>query len=124
MISEIVRSRANIDNGAKTKFSNMFHGLFLLAAVAFIPSLLNLIPLASLAATLVFTGFRLAHPREFAHVYYLGREQLVVFVATIIGVLATDLLVGIFIGIGVKLLIHFINGVPITSLFRPFLNIE
>lgn len=124
MISEIVRSRANIDNGAKSKFSNMFHGLFLLAAVALIPGLLNLIPLAALAAMLVFTGFRLAHPREFAHVYHLGREQLVVFVATIIGVLATDLLVGIFIGIAVKLLIHFINGMPITSLFRPLLNIE
>lgn len=124
MIAEIVRSRANIDNGAKTKFSNMFHGLFLLAAVAFIPRLLNLIPLASLASMLVFTGFRLAHPREFAHVLHLGREQLVVFVSTIIGVLATDLLVGIFIGMGVKLLIHFINGVPMTSLFRPFLNIE
>ena len=124
MISEIVRSRANIDNGAKSKFSNMFHGLFLLAAVALIPRLLNLIPLASLASMLVFTGFRLAHPREFAHVLHLGREQLVVFVSTIIGVLATDLLVGIFIGMGVKLLIHFINGMPITSLFRPFLTIE
>ena len=124
MISEIVRSRANIDNGAKSKLSNMFHGLFLLAAVAFIPGLLNLIPLAALASMLVFTGFRLAHPREFAHVYHLGREQLVVFVATIIGVLATDLLVGIFIGIAVKLLIHFMNGMPISSLFRPLLNIE
>ena len=124
MISEIVRSRANIDNGAKSKFSNMFHGLFLLAAVALIPGLLNLIPLAALAAMLVFTGSRLAHVREFAHVYHIGREQLVVFVSTIIGVLATDLLIGIFIGMGVKLLIHFINGMPITSLFRPFLSIE
>ena len=124
MISEIVRSRANIDNGAKSKFSNMFHGLFLLAAVALIPGLLNLIPLAALAAMLVFTGSRLAHVREFAHVYHLGREQLVVFVSTIIGVLATDLLIGIFIGMGVKLLIHFINGMPISSLFRPFLSIE
>ena len=124
MIAEIVRSRANIDNGAKSKFSNLFHGLFLLAAVAFIPSLLNLIPLAALAAMLVFTGSRLAHVREFAHVYHIGREQLVVFVATIIGVLATDLLVGIFIGMGVKLLIHFIHGMPLSSLFKPFLNIE
>ncbi|MCX7408647.1 MAG: SulP family inorganic anion transporter [Planctomycetales bacterium] len=124
MIAEIVRSRANIDNGAKSKFSNMFHGMFLLAAVAFIPTLLNLIPLAALAAMLVFTGSRLAHPREFAHVYHIGREQVVVFVATIIGVLATDLLVGIFIGMGVKLLIHFMHGMPMTSLFRPFLNIE
>ncbi|MBI1348966.1 SulP family inorganic anion transporter [bacterium] len=124
MIAEIVRSRANIDNGAKSKYSNMFHGLFLLVAVAAIPQLLNLIPLAALAAMLIFTGFRLAHPREFMHVYHYGREQFVVFVATIIGVLATDLLVGIFIGIGVKLLIHFINGMPLTSVFRPILHIE
>lgn len=124
MISEIVRSRANIDNGAKSKYANMFHGLFLLAAVAFIPQWLNLIPLAALAAMLVFTGSRLAHIREFAHVYHAGREQFVVFVATIIGVLATDLLIGIFIGMGVKLLIHFINGMPLSSLFKPFLTVE
>jgi len=124
MIAEIVRSRANIDNGAQSKYSNMFHGLFLLAALATIPQLLNLIPLAALASMLIFTGFRLAHPREFMHVYHYGREQFVVFVATIIGVLATDLLVGIFIGIGVKLLIHFINGMPLTSVFRPILAIE
>lgn len=124
MIAEIVRSRANIDNGAKSKYANMFHGLFLLAAVAFIPRQLNLIPHAALAAMLVFTGSRLAHVREFAHVYHVGREQLVVFVSTIIGVLATDLLIGIFIGMSVKLLIHFINGMPLSSLFKPFLNIE
>ncbi|MDX1966942.1 MAG: SulP family inorganic anion transporter [Planctomycetaceae bacterium] len=124
MISEIVRSRANIDNGAQTKFSNFFHGLYLLIAVASIPSLLNLIPLAALASMLIFTGFRLAHPREFMHVYHFGREQLVIFTATIIGVLATDLLLGIFIGIGVKLMIHFINGVPVKSLFLPILKIE
>jgi MFS superfamily sulfate permease-like transporter len=124
MIAEIVRSRANVDNGGQTKYANFFHGVFLLLAVVSIPMLLNLIPMAALAAMLIFTGFRLAHPREFAHVYHLGREQLVVFVSTILGVLATDLLIGIFIGIGVKLLIHFINGVPLKSLFMPFLTIE
>jgi MFS superfamily sulfate permease-like transporter len=83
-----------------------------------------LIPLAALAAMLIFTGFRLAHPREFMHVLHIGREQLVVFVGTIVGILATDLLIGIFIGIGIKLLIHFINGVPLVSIFKPFLTIE
>jgi MFS superfamily sulfate permease-like transporter len=124
MISEIVRSRANIDNGATSRWSNFFHAVFLLAFVAMVPSLLHLIPVAALAAMLIFTGFRLAHPREFMHVFHIGREQLVVFVATLFGILATDLLIGIFIGIGVKLLIHFINGVPISSLFKPFLTIE
>jgi MFS superfamily sulfate permease-like transporter len=118
MISEIVRSRANIDNGAKSKYANMFHGLFLLLAVALCAPFIRMIPLAALAAMLVYTGFRLAHPREFLHVYKIGREQLVVFVGTLVAVLATDLLVGIFIGIGIELLIQFINGVPLGSLFR------
>jgi MFS superfamily sulfate permease-like transporter len=119
MISEIVRSRASIDNGAKSKFANMFHGVFLLLAVALAPFAIRMIPLAALAAMLVYTGFRLAHPREFLHVYKIGREQLVVFVGTILAVLATDLLIGIFVGIGIDLLIQFINGVPLGSLLLP-----
>ncbi|MFM7070173.1 MAG: SulP family inorganic anion transporter [Planctomycetota bacterium] len=124
MISEIVRSRANIDNGARSKYANMFHSLFLAASIAMVPALLNRIPLAALAAMLIFTGSRLAHLREFMHVLHIGREQLIVFVSTIVGVLATDLLIGMFIGIGVKLVIHYINGMPLLSIFRPFLSVE
>lgn len=122
MISEIVRSKANIDNGARTRFANMFHGIFLLAFVALVPFLINQIPLAALAAMLVFTGTRLAHYSEFIHMYRVGREQLIVFVSTILGVLATDLLVGIGIGILVKAIIHVLNGTPVGSLFKS--NIE
>jgi MFS superfamily sulfate permease-like transporter len=124
MISEIVRSRANIDNGAKTRFADMFHGLFMLAFVALLPAVIHRIPLAALSAMLVYTGFRLASPKEFIHVAHIGREQLVIFVATLVGVLMTDLLVGIAIGIAVKFLIHIINGVPLRSLFRPYLEVE
>ncbi|MBL8797722.1 MAG: SulP family inorganic anion transporter, partial [Planctomycetia bacterium] len=124
MISEIVRSKANIDNGARTRFANMFHGLFLLLFVASVPWLIHRIPMAALGAMLVYTGFRLASPREFANVYMIGREQLVVFVATIIAVLATDLLVGILIGIGVEFVIHFMNGLPLGSVFKPPLSVE
>ncbi|MFT4714370.1 MAG: MFS superfamily sulfate permease-like transporter [Candidatus Azotimanducaceae bacterium] len=124
MISEIVRSKANIDNGARTRFANMFHGLFLLAFVALVPTLIDRIPLTALAAMLVFTGFRLASPKEFVHMYQIGREQFIVFVSTVIGVLATDLLVGIGIGILVKAIIHVINGAPIGSLFKPSMKVE
>jgi MFS superfamily sulfate permease-like transporter len=124
MISEIVRSRANIDNGARTRYANLFHGLFLFGFVASVPWLIHRIPMAALGAMLVYTGFRLASPKEFANVYMIGREQLVIFVTTIVAVLATDLLMGIFIGIGVKFLIHFMNGLPLRSVFMPPLSQE
>lgn len=124
MISEIVRSKANIDNGARTRFADLWHGLFLLSFVALVPWAIHRIPLAALAAMLVYTGFRLASPKEFINVFLIGREQLIIFVSTIIGVLATDLLIGIAIGIAVKILIHLINGVPFGSLFKAFLEVE
>lgn len=123
MISEIVRSKANIDNGARTRFADLWHGAFLLLCVALIPTVLHRIPLAALAAMLIYTGFRLTHPSEFLHTYRVGREQLVIFVATLVGVLATDLLIGIGIGIAVKMFIHVLNGVPVTSLFKPYLDV-
>ena len=124
MISEIVRSKANIDSGARTRFADMWHGVFLLAFVALLPFAIHRIPLAALAAMLVYTGFRLASPREFINVFHTGTEQLIVFVSTIVGVLATDLLIGIGIGVAVKLLIHTYNGVPLNSLFKAYLEVE
>jgi len=118
MISEIVRSKANVDNGARTRFANLYHGMFLLLFVALLPGLLNKIPLAALAAMLIFTGFRLAAPAEFMHVYHVGKEQLLIFLSTVVGVLAIDLLVGIAIGILVNILVHIANGAPLASLFR------
>ena len=117
MISEIVRSRANVDNGARTRFANLYHGLCLAVCVAAIPFLLHRIPMAALAAMLVYTGFRLAHPREFMAVYKIGVEQLIAFCVTIVGVLAIDLLWGIAIGVATELILHVLMGAPITSLF-------
>ena len=124
MISEIVRSKANVDNGAHSRFGNLYHGLFLLGFVALLPGLIHEIPLAALAAMLVYTGFRLASPREFMHMYHAGREQLLVFATTIVAVLATDLLIGILVGIALELTINLFNGAPIRSLFRPTVEID
>ena len=84
MISEIVRSRANIDNGAETSWSNFFHGAFLAAALFLIPGLLNTIPLTVLAAMLLVTAYRLASPKEFAKVFKIGSDQFAIFVVTMV----------------------------------------
>jgi MFS superfamily sulfate permease-like transporter len=118
MIAEIVRSKANVDSGGRTKNANLFHGLFLLAFVLFIPGLIQKIPLAALGAMLVYTGFRLANPNEFVRVFRVGGEQFAVFLITIVATLATDLLIGVGIGIAAKIAIHLWNGCPIRSIFK------
>ncbi|MFM8893246.1 MAG: SulP family inorganic anion transporter, partial [Planctomycetia bacterium] len=123
MISEIVRSKANIDNGGRTRFADLWHAVFLAVAIVLVPGIIRMIPLAALAAMLVYTGCRLASPREFINVYRIGREQLVIFTATLVGVLLTDLLVGVLIGVAVKLFIHVANGLPIGTMFKPFLEV-
>lgn len=95
----IVRSSANINFGAKSKLSTILHGIFLLICAATIAPWLNLIPLASLACILIIIGYKLAKPALFKQLYQLGSEQFVPFMATIIGILAFDLLKGICIGL-------------------------
>lgn len=123
MISEIVRSSANINNGGKTWWSNVFHGSFLLIFVALFPFLIHQIPLAALAAMLIYTGVRLASPKEFYSTYKVGPEQLVIFLITLITTLATDLLLGIGAGILAKIIMHMVNGTPIRNLFRPKIEV-
>lgn len=98
----IVRSSANIAFGAKTKLSAIMHGFFLLIAVAAIGGLLNLIPLASLAAVLIIVGYKLAKPATFKVMYRAGWEQFLPFMATIIVMLVTDLLSGVIAGLAVS----------------------
>ena len=95
----IVRSSANISFGGKTKMSAILHGVLLLLSAVTIPSILNMIPLASLAAILLMVGYNLAKPSLFKQMYRLGWEQFIPFTATVVAILATDLLRGITVGI-------------------------
>ena len=95
----IVRSTANISFGGKTKMSAILHGVFLLISAITIAGLLNMIPLASLAAILIMVGYKLAKPVLFKQMYKLGWEQFVPFMVTIVAILLTDLLKGITAGL-------------------------
>ena len=97
--SVIVRSSANVNAGAKSKLSTIFHGILLMLSVLFIPELLNMIPKASLAAILIFTGYKLANITLFKEHFKKGWDQFFPFVITVISILFTDLLIGILIGI-------------------------
>jgi SulP family sulfate permease len=94
----IVRSSANISFGGKTKMSAILHGVFLLISAVTIAGVLNMIPLASLAAILLMVGYKLAKPDLFKQMYKLGWEQFVPFAVTVIVILLTDLLTGIIAG--------------------------
>ena len=98
----IVRSSANIAFGARSKLSAIMHGFFLLIAVVAIGGLLNLIPLASLAAVLIIVGYKLAKPATFSVMFRAGWEQFLPFMATIIVMLVTDLLSGVIAGLAVS----------------------
>jgi MFS superfamily sulfate permease-like transporter len=102
--SVIVRSSANVNSGAKTKMSTIYHGTLLLLCVAFIPLILNQIPKSALAAILIFTGYKLAKPSLFVSYYKKGWNQFLPFVGTIAAILATDLLKGVIIGIGIAII--------------------
>ncbi|MGH1436859.1 MAG: putative inorganic carbon transporter subunit DabA [Lewinella sp.] len=118
MISEVARSSANVKQGAKTRWSNFFHGAFLLLFAMLAYPLLEQIPNAALAAMLITVGINLAHPKEFIHTYKIGTEQLAIFITTIFFTLFEDLLIGIAAGMLLKMVIHLFRGASWRSLFK------
>ena len=116
----IVRTSANINSGAKTKLSAIFHGILLAVLVLAIPTILNKIPLSCLAAVLFMVGYKLAKPSIFVHEWEKGLNQFLPFLATIIAILFTDLLMGIGIGmvVGIFFIIktNFQESITITEM--------
>ena len=124
MIAEIVRSSANISYGARSAWSNFFHGLLLLLFVVFFTGFIQRIPLAALAALLVFIGYSLASPSTFSRVKDIGNEQLFIFLITIVSTLATNLLLGVILGTLTKLIISLARGVLPSNLFKIHFTIQ
>ncbi len=101
MTSVIIRSSVNMVAGAMTKLSAIFHGMWLLIAVAFAAPLLNLIPLSALAAVLIVIGYKLASPKLIKSMYKNGWDQFIPYIVTILAIVLTDLLIGVLVGIAV-----------------------
>jgi len=116
----IVRSSANIQSGGRTKLSAMIHGFLLLISVILIPTLLNMIPLSVLAAILFIVGFKLAKPALFIKMYKLGWKQSIPFFVTVLGIVFTDLLVGISLGLAVGIVVILLKSYQNSH----FLHIE
>jgi len=119
IVNVIVRSTVNVNSNAKTKWSNLYHGLLLLLFVAFLAPVLKSVPLAALAAILVYTGFKLASPLVFKNTYNQGVEQLLFLSSTLIITLFSDLLYGIVGGIFITLILHMLLAkVGIAPFFK------
>ena len=114
----IVRSSANVQSGGKTKLSAFIHGILILVCVMVIPDILNLIPLASLAAILLMVGYKLAKPALFKSMYSYGMMQFLPFIVTIIAIVFTDLLTGIGIGMAVAIFFILKNSYQVSHLMH------
>jgi carbonic anhydrase/SulP family sulfate permease len=118
MTSVIIRSSVNINSGGKTKVSAIMHGVLLLLCVLLMPTWLNEIPLAALAAILIMTGLKLASPQLLRQMWTEGKTQFLPFIITVVAIIFTDLLIGIVIGLCVA--IAFILG---SNLRRPLYKV-
>lgn len=116
----IVRSSANIQSGGRTKLSAIIHGFLLLISIVLIPRLLNLIPLSVLAAILFIVGYKLAKPALFKKMYKMGWKQSVPFFVTVLGIIFTDLLIGIGLGLAVGIVVILLKSYQNSH----FLHIE
>ncbi|MCH2229599.1 MAG: SulP family inorganic anion transporter [Crocinitomicaceae bacterium] len=123
IITVIVRSTVNVHNNAKTKWSNFYHGLFIVLFILFLTPVIQMFPKAALAAVLVITGIKLASPRLFKEIYNQGLEQMIFFLATIVITLYKDPLIGLLGGMGITLIAHLlISRVSIPQFIQMIVN--
>jgi MFS superfamily sulfate permease-like transporter len=119
IITVIVRSTVNVNNNAKTKWSNFYHGVLIIVFLFVLAPVIQMIPLAALAAILVYIGFRLAAPAVFKKIYAMGLEQLIFMVVTIVITLYSGLLWGIIGGSLFTLLVHILlSRMPVGDFFK------
>lgn len=115
----IVRSSANIQSGGRTKLSAIVHGGMILLAVLLLPGVIRAIPLASLAAILLVVGYKLARPAQFIAMFRAGKRQFVPFICTVVGVVFTDLLIGVLIGLTIGVFRILYNNYRVPFHFDP-----
>lgn len=104
MTGVIVRSTANVEAGGKTRASAFLHGVWLLLFAAVLPFTLSYIPVASLAAVLVFTGWKLAYPKAVPNLLRFGKSEVAIYLVTIVVIVASNLLEGVLVGLGLSIL--------------------
>lgn len=117
IIAEIVRSSANISSGARTRWSNFFHGVFILLFVLLFKNILGSIPLSALAGILVVIGFRLGHPRQLLQSWRVGRDQGIVFTMTLFLTVFEDLLVAVAVGVILEMVLNAIRAKSLLQIF-------
>jgi MFS superfamily sulfate permease-like transporter len=125
IVTVIVRSTVNVNNHAKTKWANLYHGFLLILFIFILAPFIQQVPLAALAILLVYNGFKLASPRVFKQIYKQGIEQVMYFVVTLVLVVFTDILTGILGGLLLALTTHFVmSKVSVSDFFKMIFKSE
>ena len=122
VVTVIARSSVNVNNKATNRSANFFHAAFLVLFILLFATELRKIPLAALAAILVYTGYKLASPENIRKVFRIGKEQLLIFLITLITTISTSLIIGIIIGIISTFIIHVIINKDIMLFVRNLLK--
>ncbi|MCT4698742.1 SulP family inorganic anion transporter [Tenacibaculum haliotis] len=122
VVTVIARSSVNVNNKGSNRSANFFHAAFLIVFILLFATELRKIPLPALAAILVYTGYKLASPENIKKVFKIGKEQLIIFLATLLTTITTNLITGILAGICITFIIHIIINKNITLFIRNLLK--